>query len=61
MEIKELHEMVDRYFKGNEISAIDVKINADDDFYETTMTIVGGFHPTKQSYRLHYTPKKETI
>ena len=62
MDIKELHEAIDKYFRGNEISEVGVDVNAYFDFYQTTMTIVGIFRPKKESNRLYFgIPKKETI
>ena len=53
MDIKELHEAIDKYFRGNEISEVGVDVNAYFDFYQTTMTIVGIFRPKKESNRLY--------
>ena len=61
MDIKEIHEVIDTYLAGHEISSLDTNIHAYCDFYETTITIVGTFHPKKESNRLYFgIPKKET-
>lgn len=61
MDIKELHEAIDKYFVENEISEVNINVNAYYDFYQTTMNIVGIFRPKKESNRLYFgIPKKET-
>ena len=61
MDIKELHEAIDKYFAGNEISEVGIDVNAYYDFYQTTMNIVGIFRTKKESNRLYFgIPKKET-